>query len=145
MTDTPFNGAKLALLHGDELLVYRRDCKPDLEYANCWDLPGGGRENEETPIECALRELHEEFGLHLAAERLEWARLYPPRSAGRLPSWFFAGQIEPAEIRQIRFGDEGQYWQMMTVAVFLEHPAAVPHLPGRLWDYLQDCGRATKG
>jgi len=136
MPSEPFNGAKLALLCDDQVLVYQRDDKPDIPWPGLWDLPGGGREDGETPERCALRELEEEFGLVLEESRLTWGRLYPPREPGRLPSWLFAGELHPADIAAIRFGDEGQHWQLMRLADFLAHPQGVPHLQTRLRDYL---------
>ena len=50
-----FDGAKLALYVGEKLAVILRDDTPGLPFADHWDLPGGGREGEETPLGCALR------------------------------------------------------------------------------------------
>lgn len=136
MSRHAFNGAKLALLCAEQILVYQRDAKPDIPWPALWDLPGGGREDDETPERCALRELEEEFGLVLDEARLTWGRCYPPRQPGYLPSWLFAGQLHPAEIAAIRFGDEGQHWQLMSIVDFLAHSQAVPHLQARLRDYL---------
>ncbi|KUM41920.1 NUDIX hydrolase [Pseudomonas sp. EpS/L25] len=138
MPSEPFNGAKLALLCDDQVLVYQRDDKPDIPWPGLWDLPGGGREDGETPERCALRELEEEFGLVLEEARLTWGRRYPPRQPGYLPSWLFAGELHPAEIAAIRFGDEGQHWQLMRLADFLAHPQGVPHLQTRVQDYLAE-------
>ena len=44
-----------------------------------WELPGGTREEGETPRECALRELHEETGL--SPDSLEWYGLLEWRLA----------------------------------------------------------------
>ncbi|MDN5568889.1 MAG: NUDIX domain-containing protein, partial [Paracoccus sp. (in: a-proteobacteria)] len=65
-----FNGTKLLLTSGPQMLVYLRDDRPDLPFPAHWDLPGGGREGNETPIACALRELDEEFSLLLPPEAL---------------------------------------------------------------------------
>lgn len=126
MTAAAFNGAKLLLIHGDRLLTCLRDDRPDIPFPAHWDLPGGGREGQEAPVQCALRELDEEFGLHLSPQALT-GRAFPSHSAPGLMSWLFAGQISAAQIAAIRFGDEGQGWCMMPVADYLTHPRAIPH------------------
>lgn len=105
-----------------------------------WDLPGGGREGLETPEGCGLRELHEEFGLILPASRLLWGATWPAMSDAQQTSWFFAGLITPEEIAAIRFGDEGQFWQMMPVRTFLTHPNSIPALQDRTRIALQGLG-----
>lgn len=113
------------------ILTYLRDDHDGLPWRNCWDLPGGGREGAETPEACLLREVHEEFGLHLRPERLIWRRVWPSMLDPARPSVFFAGRIMPDEVAAIRFGDEGQCWQMMGIAAFLDHPAGVPEMQRR--------------
>ena len=107
----PFAGSKLALFCGTDLLTYLRDDKPGLPWPATWDLPGGGREGDESPEDCVLRELAEEFGLHLPPNRLLWRREFPAMSDPTRSSWFFAGHITGDEIAAIRFGDEGQFWR----------------------------------
>ena len=72
-----FTGAKAALFCEASVLVYLRDEKPGLRWPGLWDLPGGGREGDEGPEDCLLRELEEEFGLRLAPVRLVWRRVFP--------------------------------------------------------------------
>ena len=96
-----------------------------------WDLPGGGAEPGETPMDCALRELAEEFGLSIAPGRLT-GHAFPGWHDPARASWLFAGRITAAEIAAIRFGDEGQEWRMMPVAEFITHPRAVPHFRDRV-------------
>ena len=133
-----FVGAKAALFCGDTLLTYLRDDKPGLPWPAMWDLPGGGREGDETAEACLLRELHEEFGLTLPPERLIWRRVWPSMMDATRASVFFAGRITRDEIEAIHFGDEGQYWQMMAVADYLAHPRAVPELQRRVAVALPD-------
>lgn len=123
---TEFGGTKLLLMRGDELLTHLRDDVDHIPYPGHWDLPGGGPEDGESPMECGLRELHEEYGLTLPPERLT-ARAFPSVSRPGLSSWLLTGTITEAEIAAIRFGDEGQEWRMMPVAGYLAHPRSVPH------------------
>nr|WP_281352176.1 NUDIX hydrolase [Paracoccus aestuariivivens] len=108
-----------------------RDDYDSIPFPAHWDLPGGGAEPDENPVECALRELHEEFGLRLTTDRLS-GRVYPSVTPPGFDSWLFSGRITEAEIAAIRFGDEGQEWQMMPIALFVAHPRAVPHFRSRV-------------
>ena len=54
------NAASVALGAGDRVLLIERARPP---YANLWTLPGGRREPDETPEQCAVREVREELGL----------------------------------------------------------------------------------
>lgn len=137
MTAEPaFAGAKIALVAGGRVLTHLRDDFPDLPFPGFWDFPGGGREGDETPEDCALRELHEEYGLILPEHRLIWRRDYRAHHAPDMQVAFFGGRITPAEIAAIVFGDEGQRWEMMEIATFLAHDRAVPYLQTRLRDFL---------
>ncbi len=126
-----FVGAKVALVCGGQILTYLRDDHDGLPWRNSWDLPGGGREGGETPEECLLREVQEEFGLILPADRLIWRRVWPSMTDPARPSVFFAGHVTQDEVAAIRFGDEGQCWQMMVVPEFLAHPDGVPEMQRR--------------
>lgn len=125
----PFSGAKLALYLGDQLAVILRDATPGLIYADHWDLPGGGREGDETPLECALRECREELGLEVPPEAVCWGRAF---AEGPVWKWFFVGHMPHGTHRQVVFGDEGQCWRMMDEDSFITHPKAVPAFQARL-------------
>ncbi len=135
-----FHGAKVALIRGGEVLTYLRDDHAGLPFPAHWDLPGGGREGLETPEDCVLRELEEEFGLQLPPGRLIWKRQFNWAHRPEHRVWFFGGLLDDAEIGAIRFGDEGQYWQMMPIAQFLAHDRAVPDLQRRLAMWLEERG-----
>lgn len=139
--DETFGGAKVCLFLGDKLAVILRDDLADLPYANHWDLPGGGREGNETPFECARRECLEELGLDIAPASVLWKRAY---RAAETTNWLFVVGA-PAEASQdVVFGDEGQRWTVMDPQVFLAHPMAVPRFQDRLRDYLEECGKLPK-
>jgi len=126
-----FTGAKLALFLGDQLLVIRRDLKPCIPFPGFWDFPGGGRERDETPEECVIRETFEEVGLTIANSDLIWSRQYNQ-------SWFFAAILSETKVSSIRFGEEGECWALMTPQAYLDDPMAIPHFASRLQDYLAD-------
>jgi len=126
---TFFGGAKLALYLGDCLAAILRDAKPGLIFADHWDLPGGGREGDETPQSCAFRECHEELGLKVPPEALLWGQ---PFEEGRQTKWFFVARMRQEAVRDVVFGNEGQRWRLMSEEEFIQHPRAVPAFQNRL-------------
>ena len=132
----PFSGTKIALLCEGAVVAYLRDNKEAIPFPALWDLPGGGREGEESPIECALREVEEEFGLRLQNDRVLSLRRYEGARAGAPDTYFCVTQITPDEIKQIQFGDEGQYWLLMDAHKFVARDDAIPDLRSRLNEYL---------
>ncbi|MEY2882621.1 MAG: hypothetical protein RL490_345 [Pseudomonadota bacterium] len=123
----PFAGAKLAAVLGDALLVYRRDDRPDIPFPGLLDLPGGGREGGESPAECALRELAEEFGITIPADRIHYHQHYL-LGDGVTVSHFLALTLTEAEVAAVRFGDEGQDWALLPIADYIADADAVPRL-----------------
>jgi 8-oxo-dGTP diphosphatase len=114
--------------------------------ANQWDLPGGGREGDETPLECALRELHEEFGLRLPPARVHWNRAYGAENiAAEGATHFFVATLAAEEAEAIVFGDEGQHWALMPVQEFLTRGDAIAHLQQRLRDYFASQQQSLSG
>jgi 8-oxo-dGTP diphosphatase len=133
---TAFNGTKIALLCGDKTVAYLRDDKLGIQFPGMWDIPGGGREGDEAPIECGLREVEEEFGLKLKADDVFLVERYKGLN-GRLDSYFCAIRIDDTDVANIKFGNEGQRWKMMRVLDFVNLDAAVPHLRNRLRSMLE--------
>lgn len=127
-----FVGAKAALFCGAGLLTYLRDTHDGLPWPGMWDLPGGGREGGETPESCLLREVEEEFGLRLPSNRLIWRVILPSMTDPNCPSAFFAGVLSPEDVAAIRFGNEGQCWELMPTQQFLTHPRAIPEMQRRV-------------
>lgn len=127
-----FAGAKLVLLIGDRLLTLLRDDRSDIVFPNSWDMPGGGREGEESPEDCVLRELHEEFGLSLRPDALAWRGLYDSPTTPGLPAWWFAARLPAHTEREIVFGDEGQRWALMRPEDWLAEPRVIGHFRARV-------------
>ncbi len=132
----PFDGAKLALLSGGRILTMLRDDKPDIPFPDMWDLPGGGRDPGESPQDCVLRETWEEFGLRIAPELLTYRKAHKGTLQGQGDVWFFAVVLANFDPGLVRFGDEGQRWEMMDIDTFLNHPRAVRHLQQHLREFL---------
>lgn len=133
---TNFSGTKIALLQGELVVTYLRDDKPEIPFPGMWDLPGGGREGDEDPVACALREVQEEFGLGLSKDSIVYLEQRASRAPGRPPNYFCVAKVKSDEVAGIRFGDEGQRWAMMTVGTFVDHPQAVPDLKAQLRAYV---------
>lgn len=131
-----FTGAKIVLHCDGWVLTYLRDDHAHIPFPAHWDLPGGGRENDESADECALRELYEEFGITIDPARIAWRRVYQSWSNPGSTSHFMAAEISADEIAQIVFGNEGQRWQMMPIAEYLTRERCVPHLRDRLRDFV---------
>ena len=136
MKDFGFVGVKVALFFEGQLLVYLRDDKPGLSFANMWDFPGGGREGEESPFECIAREVYEEFTVTLEPSDIIWQKTFPSMHDLDSQAYFMVGFLTQSHMDQIQFGSEGQKWSLMSVEEFLSRDDVVPHLKGRLQDYL---------
>ena len=132
-----FTGCKIALFCGDKLLTILRDDKASIPWPNMWELPGGGREGDESPFECVAREVYEELGIHLNKDCLLWGKIYPSVIFEGKQSVFMVGQLRQEQFDNITFGDEGQAYKLMPIEEFLKSKQAVPQLQGRLRDYLK--------
>ena len=132
-----FTGCKIALFCGDKLLTILRDDKASIPWPNMWELPGGGREGDESPFECVAREVYEERGIHLNEDCLLWGKIYPSVIFEGKQSVFMVGQLRQEQFDNITFGDEGQAYKLMPIEEFLKSKQAVPQLQGRLRDYLK--------
>ena len=132
-----FTGCKIALFCGDKLLTILRDDKASIPWPNMWELPGGGREGDESPFECVVREVYEELGIHLTEDCLLWGKIYPSVIFEGKQSVFMVGQLRQEQFDNITFGDEGQAYKLRSIEEFLKSKQAVPQLQGRLRDYLK--------
>lgn len=132
-----FTGCKIALFCGDKLLTILRDDKLNIPYPNTWELPGGGREGDESPFECVAREVFEELGIHLTEDCLLWSKVYPSMLFEGKESVFLVGKLRQEQFDSIVFGDEGQGYKLMRIEEFLGSDRVVPQLQDRVRDYLE--------
>lgn len=54
------DGASAVIISNNKVLLFQRDNIPGIPFPDCWQLPGGGIEEGETPLEGLQRELAEE-------------------------------------------------------------------------------------
>ena len=132
-----FSGVKAALLLHNKILTIQRDNKPGLQYAGLWDLPGGGREDHETPFACVAREVQEELGIALAENKVLWQRSYPALKNPKQMSYFMVITVTEHDINTVFFGDEGLGWKLLDIHEFLSNDDVVAPLKQRLLDYVE--------
>lgn len=133
-----FTGCKITLIYRDKILTILRDDKETIPYPNMWELPGGGREGDESPFECAAREVYEELNIQLSKDDIIWSRLYPSMLDENKKSVFLVGKLTQEQFESIIFGDEGQSYKLVSIEEFLTSDRVVPQLQGRLRDYLEE-------
>lgn len=133
-----FTGCKIALFCGDEFLTILRDDKASISWPNMWELPGGGREGDESPFECVAREVYEELGIHLTEDCLLWSKVYSSMLFADKQSVFLVGKLAQDQFDKIVFGDEGQAYKLMNIEEFLTSSQVVPQLQDRVRDYLEE-------
>ncbi len=96
---------------GTAVLFFNREgelliLKPD--YKESWLVPGGSAEEDESPLQCAIRETKEEIGLDVSEMRL--VGVYHSLKKGMYPDSlkfiFFGGVLRDDQISQIRLQKE---------------------------------------
>ena len=135
---TDFTGCKIALFCDDRILTILRDDKSNIPYPNMWELPGGGREGDESPFECAAREVFEELGIRLTKDCLLLSKVYPSMLFEGKKSVFLVGKLAQEQFDKIVFGDEGQGYRLMSIEEFLSSDKVVPQLQDRVREDLEE-------
>lgn len=80
--------------HKGQVLLNLRDNRPDVAFANCWTLPGGRVELNETPQQAALRELSEETGLQIPLTFWKAYERHHPEKNAVVEQHVFVGNID---------------------------------------------------
>ena len=123
-----YTGCKIALICDGRILTILRDDKPTIPWPNLWELPGGGREGDESPFECAAREVYEELTIQLSKDDIIWSWIYPSMLDENKKSVFLVGKLTQEQFDSIVFGDEGQSFKLMTIEEFLILDQVVPQM-----------------
>lgn len=130
-----FNGAKGIVFLGDKVLVYRRDNKTDNNPGKI-DLPGGGREGDESPFETFQREAKEEFGIDITKEEVDFSSTIPSVAEPGKKSYFIVAKLPSSKESNIVFGDEGSEWMLMTPEEFINRPDGIERQQKRFEKYM---------
>lgn len=130
-----FNGAKGIVLLEDKMLVYRRDNKTNYEPLHI-DLPGGGREENESPFATFKREVKEEFGLDISREEIVFSCTIPSIMTPEKISFFIVAQARKVKSEDVIFGSEGLEWFLMTPEEFINRPDGIKRQQERVGKYL---------
>jgi len=130
-----FNGTKGMVFIGDKMLTYRRDNKTN-KFPLLIDLPGGGREEGESPFDTFQRELFEEFGVEI--KRNDICDSYQLQSADEPDKKSFFVITKPLKIalEDIHFGDEGVEWMLMTPEEFVSRADGIERQQKRVAKYI---------
>ena len=119
-----------------ELLIV----KPD--YRDGWLVPGGSAEEEEAPLECAIRETKEEIGLDIPEMKLIGVFHSPKKSPKHFDSLkfiFFGGVLNEEQISQIKLQtDELEEYKFKSIS------EAMPLLSPSLQKSVPACLEAIK-
>jgi len=121
----------------NEILLLLRDDDADrIEYPNCWDIPGGHVEENESPEQCIIREMKEEIGKDIVSpqlykisdmeDRLEhtyWAKAdWNPEeitlTEGKQLKWFTVEGVRNLSEDKIAFGFKSIILQFFEEAPF---------------------------
>ena len=132
-----FTGCKIALICDGRILTILRDDKPTIPWPNLWELPGGGREGDESPFECVSREVYEELSIQLLKDDIVWSWIYPSMLDENKNSVFLVGKLTQEQFDGIVFGDEGQGYKLVRLEEFLASDRVVPQLQERVRDYVE--------
>ncbi len=139
-TTGPHHGSKVALFLGDRLVSILRDDFPHIHFPNLWDLPGGGREGDETTFQTVARELEEELGLILPRAAVLWESAFPSSIDATKWNAFFVAQMSARAVDDIVFGGEGQRWALYGMEDFIALDNRVPSYGGRLAKWVAETG-----
>lgn len=130
-----FSGAKGLIFLNDKIIAYRRDNKAS-NSPGLIDLPGGGREESESPFDTLKREVMEEFGIKIAKEEIASSFRQDSHVNPGTKSFFFVLKTLGLEAKDIVFGNEGTEWMLMTTEEFIHRSDGIERQQKRVERYL---------
>jgi len=113
------------------VLLLLRDDNPEIRDPNCWQLPGGGVEENETPDEAIKRELQEEIGIIPSSLRF----LISPSAETHA----YLARLTDEEVKNIKKGNEGKDLRFFSFDELSQIP-----LTQKLKNVIQNQGKVLK-
>ncbi|OGD78679.1 hypothetical protein A2368_02080 [Candidatus Collierbacteria bacterium RIFOXYB1_FULL_49_13] len=108
------SSASALICWGEKILLFHRDDIPTIPDPDCWQLPGGGIEDGETPEIAVRRELTEEVSFAPAGLKF-LVELKRPDQSG-LSSFVYYVQVNDEEAERFKHGPgEGQEIRFFTL------------------------------
>ncbi len=108
-----YHGAKALIYIDGKIIVIRRD-NNTIHYPLLVDIPGGRREEGESPFDTLKREVFEELGITLVPEDIIFSKRYPSVINPEVEAYMMA--TRPLHITEdtIQFGNEGLEYFLIT-------------------------------
>lgn len=136
MKEDKFVGCKVCLINNGKIITILRDNISDIPYPNMWDLPGGGRENEETPYETMRREVKEELDINVPKSNVKYIKFYKSLTSLDDKAVFMVCDIDDDLIKNINFKNEGQKYKIVSFKDFLCDKDVIEPLKNLFLEYL---------
>ncbi|MEO8065734.1 MAG: glycosyltransferase [Candidatus Doudnabacteria bacterium] len=136
-----FHGVKGIIFIDDKMLVYRRDNKTD-NFPLQIDLPGGGKEADETPFETFQRESKEEFGVQIEKSDISYAKQYMSAMDPTKESYFFVTRPLNVDRKDIIFGNEGLEFLLVKPEEYLKFGDAIKRHQDKVKEYFNSLEKA---
>lgn len=131
-----FHGTKGIVFIGEKMLVYRRDDKTN-DFPLHIDLPGGGKENNETPFESFKREVKEEFGIEIKRGDVVYAKQYISVMDITKESYFIVTKPRDVKESEIVLGNEGLEFFLLKPEEYLKLSDGIGRHQAKVADYVE--------
>ena len=134
------NGAAVLIMSTDKILLFHRDNIPTIPSPECWQLVGGGIEENETPEQALVREVNEEVSFDL--NNFEFIAKIKGQFGENV--WFYVAFVNKDQERLFKHGKgEGQEigWFTIDEALKLKKTKRVTFLLGKYREVIEEMMR----